>query len=350
MATIINRIRVGVDAMGGDSGPQVVVEGALAALRDSEERISVVFFGDRELIQGHLRLADPRGALAARYEVVHAAQAVDMGEDAAGATRRKKDSSLAVGVRAMKDGASDAFFSAGDTGATVAAALVGLGRLPGVQRPALATLVPADTERGFCVMLDVGATKDCKPPHLQQFALMGDLYARHIMGVADPRIGLLNIGEEAGKGNELAKESHALLTRTPIRFVGNVEGRDIFRGSADVVITDGFTGNVVLKFIESVYAFVTTLLLREIKRSGPLVKTGAFLLTPAGRGIRRRLDYAEYGGAPLLGVDGVCIIGHGRSSAVAVKNGVKMAARFVEHALNEQIRKVLARDQEQHAG
>lgn len=350
MTATANRIRVGVDAMGGDSGPRVVVEGALAALRESEERISILFFGDRDLVQAQLRAADPRGALAGRYEVVHAAQAVDMGEDAAGAARRKRDSSLAVGVKAMKEGSSDAFFSAGDTGATVAAALLGLGRIPGVQRPALATLVPADTPKGFCVMLDVGATKDCKPVHLQQFALMGDLYARHIMGVAEPRIGLLNIGEEAGKGNELAKESHALLARTPVRFVGNVEGRDVFRGSADVVVTDGFTGNVVLKFIESVYTFVVTLLMREIERRNVLVKAGAFLLRPAGRGIRRRLDYAEYGGAPLLGVDGVCIVGHGRSSPRAVKNGIKMAARFVEHALNERIAKVLARDTEQHVG
>ncbi len=335
--------------MGSDSGPEVVVDGALQALRESEDRVSIALIGDRERIEAALVRLDPDSRLAARRSVVHAAQSVEMGEDATAAARRKKDSPLAVGMRLMKDGETDAFFSAGHTGATVAAALLGVGRISGVERPALATLVPADTPKGFCVMLDVGATSDCKPAHLAQFAVMGDLYARHIMGIDDPRVGLLNIGEEPSKGNLLAQEAHALLRQAPVRFIGNVEGRDIFRGAADVVVTDGFTGNVVLKFVESVHTWVTVVFKREV--TGSLTaKLGALLLMPVFRALGKRLDYAEYGGAPLLGVSGVTIIGHGRSSARAVKNGVKMAARFVEHRLNERIQAGLARESERHVG
>jgi glycerol-3-phosphate acyltransferase PlsX len=335
--------------MGGDQGPQVVVEGALEALRETDARVSVVLIGDEAVIRGHLKTMDSSGSLSSRCQVVHAGQSVDMDEDAATAARRKKDSSLAIGMKLMKEGSSDALFSAGNTGAMVAAALLGIGRISGVQRPALATLVPAGTPKGFCVMLDVGATADCKPVHLQQFAIMGDLYARHIMGVEEPRVGLLNIGEESSKGNELARESHELLKTTSIRFVGNVEGRDIFRGAADVVVTDGFTGNVVLKFVESVDSWVKVIFRREVKNN-IFSRLGALLLLPTFRALGRRLDYAEYGGAPLLGVNGVCIIGHGRSSARAVKNGVKMAARFVEHGLNERIQGQVVNEREQHVG
>lgn len=335
--------------MGGDTGPQVIVQGALEALRESEPRLSVVLIGDEAAINAHLKELDPSGDLKSRYSVVHAGQTVEMGEDAVASARRKKDSSLAIGMRMMKEGGTEALFSAGNTGATVAAALLGIGRIPGVHRPALATLVPADTPQGFVVMLDVGATADSKPAFLQQFALMGDLYAKHIMSLPEPRIGLLNIGEESSKGNELARESHELLKQSPIRFIGNVEGRDIFRGQADVVVTDGFTGNVVLKFVESVDVWVKGIFRREIK-SHILARLGAFLLLPTFRALGRRLDYAEYGGAPLLGVNGVCIIGHGRSSAPAVKNGVKMAGRFVDHGLNERIQGLLQKEREQHVG
>jgi glycerol-3-phosphate acyltransferase PlsX len=335
--------------MGGDTGPQVIVQGALEALRESEPRLSVVLIGDETAINAHLKELDPSGDLKARYAVVHAGQAVEMGEDAVASARRKKDSSLAIGMRLMKEGGTEALFSAGNTGATVAAALLGIGRIPGVHRPALATLVPADTPQGFVVMLDVGATADSKPAFLQQFALMGDLYAKHIMALPEPRIGLLNIGEESSKGNELARESHELLKQSPIRFIGNVEGRDIFRGQADVVVTDGFTGNVVLKFVESVDVWVKGIFRREIS-SHILARLGAFLLLPTFRALGRRLDYAEYGGAPLLGVNGVCIIGHGRSSAPAVKNAVKMAGRFVDHGLNERIQGLLQKEREQHVG
>lgn len=335
-------IVVGIDGMGGDSGPGLIVEGALLALDTLGPRISVVLIGQQAALETEVRRlhGESRGG---RLRIEHAAETVEMGEEAATAVRRKRDSSLAVGMRMMKEGSISALFSAGNTGAMVSAALLGLGRIPGVQRPALATLVPADTPSGFCVMLDVGATADCKPSYLRQFAVMGDVYARRILNVAEPRIGLVNIGEEPGKGNELARESHERLAAGGLRFVGNVEGRDIFKGAADVVVTDGFTGNVVLKFVESVSSWVGVILRSEIKHH-LLSRLGALLMLPTFRRIRKRLDYAEYGGAPLLGVNGVCIIGHGKSSPRAVMNGVRVAARFVENNVNRQIEDLLARE------
>jgi glycerol-3-phosphate acyltransferase PlsX len=343
------RIVVGVDGMGGDAGPGVIVEGALLALAELDPRISVVLVGDRPLLEAEVNRRPEARAHGDRLSIEHAAETVDMDEEGATAARRKRDSSLAVGMRLMKEGRIDALFSAGNTGAMVAAALLGLGRIPGVQRPALATLVPADTPRGFCVMLDVGATADCKAGHLQQFGLMGDVYARKILGVAEPRVGLLNIGEESSKGNELAREAHALLEGSALRFIGNVEGRDILRGQADVVVTDGFTGNVVLKFIESVAGWAGGIVKAEIGRR-LLAKFGALLILPAINLLRKRLDYAEYGGAPLLGVKGVCIIGHGRSSARAVKSAVRVAASFVEHHVEDSIQGLFDRERVEHVG
>lgn len=331
--------------MGSDSGPAALVEGAIQALRQLDDRLDVVFIGDEARIRPLLEQVDQGGALATRWEVVHSAESVGM-DEAAAAVRRKKDSSLAVGMRLMKEGRIDALFSAGSTGATVAAALLGLGRIPGVARPALATLVPADTASGNCVLLDVGATADCKPQHLHQFALMGDLYARHVMGIAEPRIGLISIGEESSKGNELTIESHRLLQGAPIRFIGNVEGRDIFRGAADVVITDGFTGNVVLKFIESVYTWIGGIIRRKARFNPFMMIVGLVLK----KTLRERVDPDEYGGAPLLGVNGVCVIGHGRSSPRAVRNGIRVAIRFVDNGLNAQIQALLGREREQIVG
>jgi len=342
-------ITVGVDGMGGDDGPGVIVEGALLALREFSPETRVALIGDQRVLEAEVRRLDPSGAAGGRLLIEHAAESVGMGEEAVVAARRKKESSLAIGTRLMKEGGIDALFSAGNTGAMVAASLLGLGRIPGVQRPALATRVPADTPSGFCVILDVGATSDCKPAHLAQFAIMGDIYARSALGVAQPRVGLLNIGEEPSKGNELAREAHALISRAPINFVGNVEGRDIFRGQADVVVTDGFTGNVVLKFLESVLGWTGRLLKEEIK-SSLMARLGALLILPSLSGLRRRLDYAEYGGAPLLGIKGTCIVGHGRSSPLAVKNGLKAGAAFVSQNINEQIQEVLGKERVEHVG
>lgn len=332
--------------MGGDSGPEVLIQGAIGALKDSDDRLHIVLIGDQNQVRPLLHKHDPGGRYTPRCEIVHAAESVAMDEEAAASVRRKKESSLAIGMRMMKEGSMDALFSAGSTGATVAAALLSLGRIAGVSRPALATLVPADTPGGSCLLLDIGATADCKPLHLQHFALMGDLYARHVMGVATPRVGLLNIGEESSKGNELAVESHKLLKETPIHFIGNVEGRDILKGSVDVVVTDGFTGNVVLKFIESIYAWMGGIVRRRAERNPFFAVVGMGLKSA----LKKRVDPDEYGGAPLLGVNGVCIIGHGRTSPLAVKNGVGMARRFVENGLNQQIQVTLGRQREQHVG
>jgi glycerol-3-phosphate acyltransferase PlsX len=336
-------ITVGVDGMGGDSGPGVIVEGALLALRELDHDGRVTLIGDRSVLEAELRRLDPSGSAGDRLVIEHAAESVGMGEDAATAARRKKESSLAVGTRLMKEGRIDALFSAGNTGAMVAASLLGVGRVPGVLRPALATRVPADTPSGFCVMLDVGATANCKPAHLAQFAVMGEIYTRRILGVAEPRVGLLNIGEEPSKGNDLTREAHELMVGLPIRFAGNVEGRDIFRGQADVVVTDGFTGNVVLKVLESVPGWIQKLLTEQVMK-GPLTQLGALLMRPAFRRFKRRLDYAEYGGAPLLGVNGACIVGHGRSSPKAVKNGLKAGAAFVSENVNDRIQDVLGKE------
>ncbi len=340
---------VGVDGMGGDKGPGVIVEGALLALRELSQETRVALIGDQQVLEAEVRRLDPTGAAGSRLLIEHAAESVGMGEDAAVAARRKKDSSLAIGTRFMKEKRIDALFSAGNTGAMVAASLLNVGRIPGVLRPALATRIPAETPSGYCVILDVGATADCKPAHLAQFAIMGDIYARSALGMAKPRVGLLNIGEESSKGNELAREAHALMARAPIHFVGNVEGRDFFRGQADVVVTDGFTGNVVLKFLESVLGWTGRLLKEEVK-SSLMARLGALLLLPSLSGLRRRLDYAEYGGAPLLGVAGACIVGHGGSSPLAVKNGLKAGAAFVAQNINGQIMEALCTERVEHVG
>ena len=335
--------------MGGDDGPGVIVEGALLALRELSQETRVALIGDQRTLEAEVRRLDPSGSAGSRLLIEHAAESVGMGEDAATATRRKKDSSLAIGTRLIKEGRLDALFSAGNTGAMVAASLLNVGRIPGVLRPALATRIPAETPSGSCVILDVGATADCKPAYLAQFAVMGDIYARSALGVANPRIGLLNIGEEPSKGNELAREAHALLARAPIQFVGNVEGRDFFRGQADVVVTDGFTGNVVLKFLESVLGWTGRLLKDEV-RTSLIARLGALMLLPSLSNLRRRLDYAEVGGAPLLGVAGACIVGHGRSSPRAVKNGLKAGASFVAQNINEQIQAALGKEMAEHVG
>jgi glycerol-3-phosphate acyltransferase PlsX len=219
-----------------------------------------------------------------------------------------------------------------------------MGRVPGVNRPAIATLFPVSSPPYWAVLLDVGATADCKPINLYQFGVLGDIYARLALGVERPRVGLLNIGEESTKGNELAQEAHALLANGTMNFVGNVEGRDILDGRADVVVTDGFTGNIMLKFAESVWSWVTGLVRDEIGEH-VLAKFGAVLLKPSLRRIKHRMDYSEVGGAPLLGVDGVCIIGHGRSDATAVANGVRVAAELVEKGLTQEIRRELSREE-----
>ena len=327
METDSNTVRVCLDAMGGDFAPRRIVEGAIAASRAYGDRISIHLVGDETAIR---RTFEELGVSADAFDVVHAPESVGMGEKAARAVRQKRNSSLAVAAKMMQNGEADALVSAGNTGAVVSTALIGLGRVPGVLRPAIATVIP--NKSGRCVVIDVGATADCKPEYLAQFAVMGSIYAETTLGVPNPRVGLLNIGEEPGKGNELSRAAEAAIGEMPVHFVGNVEGRDIMRGTADVVVCDGFVGNVVLKFAESLVETLAHMVRDELKHD-LLGKLGAGLARPAVRRVFSRLDYAEYGGAPLLGVRGGCIICHGSSSVRAIQNAIRVAAEFVEFDL-----------------
>jgi len=315
-------VRVALDAMGGDRGPEVNVEGAVSAARDLG--IAVTLVGDEAVLSSQLAARDTAGLPVA---VCHAPEAVEMGESPTLALRRKKRSSIRIGLELVRRGEADAFVSAGNTGAVMATALMVLGPLPGVERPAIAVVMPTLT--GRVVMLDVGANVDCKARHLVQFAIMGHVYARNVLTQARPRVGLLSIGEEETKGNELTREAFKELgDESGLNFIGNVEGRDIYAGEADVVVCDGFTGNVALKISEGL-ADALVHMLKEELRTDLLSRAGSLLLMPAFRRFKRRVDYAEWGGAPLLGVDGVCIISHGRSSAKAIRNALRVAAGCV---------------------
>ena len=323
---------IGVDAMGGDFGPSVVVPGVVMALREFPGRFRIVLLGDLDEVKDAWVKARAQDL---PVEFVHAPERVEMDDQPSTVLRRKPNSSLVLATQLQKEGKIDAFFSAGSTGAVVAVSLLGLGRLERVSRPAIASIFP---NRGKgCVVLDVGATSDCKPNHLVQFAEMGSCYAHDVLGLPTPRVGLLSIGEEATKGDELRQETHRLLAETPnLNFIGNVEGRDILRGEVDVVVTDGFTGNVVLKLAESVVGHLAQSARREIGRNLQS-KLGALLMRPAFERLKGQFDYAEYGGAPLLGVDGVIFIGHGRSSPRAIRSAIRSTATFVEQKVNAHI-------------
>jgi len=319
--------------MGGDFAPASIVAGVVEAVRAFPHRVEPVLVGDAAAIRLELERLNATGL---ELEILHAEQRVEMGEGGADAFRKKKDSSMNVATRLVRDGGAVGIVSAGNTGAMVAASLLNLGRIPGVHRPAIATLIP--TQGGhWTVMLDVGAAPDCKPVHLLQFGILGEVYARVLLGIPRPRVGLLNIGEESTKGSDLAQEAHALLAGSGFDFVGNVEGKDILHGRADVVVTDGFTGNVLLKFAESVWAWGVTAVRREIGEH-LLAKMGAYLLKPSLRRFKENVDYSHQGGAPLLGVNGIAIIGHGRSSPKAIRNALRVAADLVERGIVAEIR------------
>lgn len=321
--------------MGGDLAPRVNIQGALEALAEPGSAFDVVLVGDETAIREEAK----RLGVADRLpRIIHAAEQVEMSEHAAQAVRKKRDSSIVVCARLHKAGEVDAIVSAGNTGAVVAAGLFEIGRIEQIQRPAIATVLP--TPQGNVVILDVGATSDCKPAHLAQFAIMGSIYARLVLKIEKPRVGLLNIGEEAEKGSELYYEAHQLLKRSPVHFIGNIEGREVILGTADVVVCDGFVGNVLLKFAESVIPSISTMIKDEIA-AHPLSAMAGLLLKPAFRRLKRRLDYAEVGGAPLLGVAGTCIIAHGRSNVRAMKNAIKVAARCAEARVADSIREQL---------
>ncbi len=332
------KVTVAVDAMGGDYAPASVVQGAYLAAEELGDKVALVLVGNRDKITDCIqtsRLESPP------FEIEHAPEEVLMEEKPTDALRRKKSSSIAVASRLHKCGDANAILSAGNTGAVVASALLTLGRLEGVLRPAIATSFP--TEKGVTTVLDMGANPECKPANLLQFGVMGSIYESYIHSKVNPRIGLLSIGQEATKGNDLILAAHRLFSESDLNFVGNIEGQDILKGAVDVVVTDGFVGNVILKFMESLLDFLNSLAWRHVKRD-IFAKVGLFLLKSAFRSIKRTLDYTEYGGAPLLGVNGVCIICHGSSSPKAISSGIKVAYRMVIDEVNDHIKKRLISD------
>ena len=326
-------MRIVVDAMGGDDAPAVEVAGAVAAMREGDADLRILLAGDEARVRAELEKAG--AASEPRFSVVHAPERIEMGEDPARQVRRKKGASIAVATQLLRDGHADGLVSAGNTGAVVASSLLTLGRIPGVRRPGIATFLPSPT--GGAVLLDVGANSDCTPQHLVQFAVMGSIFARKLLDRENPKVGLLNIGEESSKGNKLVQTTYPLLQASRLNFVGTVEGRDIFRGGVDVVVCDGFVGNVVLKFSESVIHLMKHLVKEEI---GDALrhKLGALLLRPVFKSLSQQLNYEEYGGAPLLGVDGVVIIAHGSSSPRAIASAVRVAVRFARERINDHIR------------
>jgi len=332
-------IWVAVDAMGGDFAPANVVDGALAAARHFD--LGVALVGPAAAIEAEVVRHAATGFVdRGRVRIVDAPEVVSMAESPAAALRRKPNASIRVAAELVERGDAAALCSAGHTGATVMAAHGTFGMLPGVDRPALAAAIPTRKGRP-AILLDVGASVECRPQHLLQFAVMGRLYARVAFDVESPRIGLLSIGEEATKGNELTREAHRLLKASSLAFIGNVEARDVYSGDADVIVCDGFTGNVALKISEGLVEMVETLLGEELS-STVTTRVGSLLTRRALRHFRRRVDYSEYGGAPLLGVAGATIVGHGRSSARAVRNAVAMAYRFAADRFIERVEQDIA--------
>ncbi len=324
-------MKIAVDAMGGDYAPHAVVEGAVSAVRD--HGCQVILVGDREVVEQELsRHAFPAGSIL----VKHAGQVVGMDESPSTALRRKPDSSLRQIFELVKSGEASAAVSAGNSGAAMVAAMFVLRTLPGIERPAIATLLPTGSAR--VLLLDAGANVDCKSRHLLQFGCMGHTLAKYALGIPVPRVGILSNGEEEGKGNELVRATYPLLAGSGLNFVGNVEGRDIFRGAADVVVCDGFAGNVVLKVAEGVVEVLSVKLKEELLASSPLARLGFLLMRPALRRFKRNFDYAEYGGALLLGVDGVGIISHGRSSPLAIKNAIRTAESYAKSRVIQHLR------------
>lgn len=322
-------VRVAVDAMGGDYAPRAVVEGVVNAVNKSDVSVSLVGFKDK--IQQELSRFkfDAR-----RIEIVHADEVVEMHESPAVAIRKKKNSSISIGINLLKEKKADAFFSAGNTGGVVCAATLNLGLLETIERPGIAIVMPNLT--GVSLIIDAGANINPKPLHLLQYGIMGSAYFEQILGKKNPSVGLLNIGEEESKGTDFVKETYQLLEHSPVNFIGNIEGKDIFSGHCDVIVCDGFIGNVTLKVAESMAETLTFFLKQELS-STIWGKIGFFLAKQSFRNFKKKIDYSEYGGAPLLGVDGVVIIGHGRSSAKAVMNAISFAKEEVERNINQNI-------------
>ncbi|MDQ3811197.1 MAG: phosphate acyltransferase PlsX [Chloroflexota bacterium] len=331
-------VRIALDAMGGDHAPDAPIAGAVDAARAWGHQIQLV--GREGEVRAALRKVADLDGVDHLLQVVHAPEVIEMGEHPASAVRAKRHSSMATGVDLVKRGVADCFVSAGNTGGVLATALLGLRRIEGItsERPALAAQLP--TTRGTCVLLDVGANVDVKPEWLAQFALMGSIYAE-ILGISRPTVATLSNGEEEGKGNAVLAAAVPLIQQLPINYVGNIEGKDVTAGGADVVVVDGFAGNIFLKGAEGVVATMTELIRQELTRN-PLRAVLAAGLRPAFRAVGRRLSYEAYGGVPLLGVNGVCIVAHGRSTPLAIQNAIGAGARCVDLKLVERIRERVA--------
>ncbi len=316
-------MKIVVDAMGGDHAPQAVIEGVVDAL--NELSVDIVLVGPKDQIVSELSKYKYPGE---RVEIVHTDEVVGMHEAATVAVRKKRNSSISLGINLLKDPRYSAFVSAGNTGAVVAASTINLGMLPGVERPAIGLIIP--TLKGFSFLIDVGANTDPKPQHFLHNAQMAAVYMREVMGTENPSVGLLNIGEESTKGTDFVKEIHKLMAEKAKNFIGNTEANEVFTGKSDCIICDGFVGNIVLKVSEGLMESVGTLLRREIKKS-PIAMFGAFLVKSKLMGAKKQIDYSEYGGAPLLGVNGIVMICHGRSNPKAIKNAIRATMREVEH-------------------
>ncbi len=316
-------MKIALDAMGGDYAPASTVEGAIDAINEYQD-LSIILVGNEAKIKKEL---DERDCTSLPISIRHASQVVEMDDSPLSALRRKKNSSIRIAIDLVKSGDADAMVSAGNSGVVMAMALYVLGKLPGVERPAIATVMPS--LKDHFVLLDAGANVDCKPLHLYQFAIMGEAYASFIFENDNPRVGLLSIGEEDAKGNELTKESFKLIKNSHVNFIGNIEGQDIFLGDADVVVCDGFVGNIALKVSEGLAETIHRMLRSEImEKAAAAGKEGAHLIKEAFSGLKKRTDYSEYGGAPLLGISKPCIISHGRSTSKAIKNAIKVAGVF----------------------
>jgi glycerol-3-phosphate acyltransferase PlsX len=329
-------MRIAIDAMGGDFAPQTTVEGAYLYQKETKNRNDIVLVGNEKLVHDECaKIGDHKDY---KISFVHADEVIAMNESPTEALKIKKNSSISVGLALHKNNEVDAFVSAGNTGAQMAASLLNLGRINGVHRPAIGSFIPS--EKGLVFLIDVGANSDCKPINLVQFGIMGGIFVDHIYEGANPTIGLLNIGEEEKKGNDLAQAAYQLMKKNLRGFVGNIEGRDILKGKVDIVVCDGFIGNIILKFAESVIGVLTKSFRKNIG-SNLFTNLGALLVKPAFSELRRNYDYEEYGGVPLLGVNGISIICHGSSSAKAIKNALSVAERMGVKKVNEHISETL---------
>ncbi len=329
-------MHIALDAMGGDHGPDELIAGAIQAVQEVDLRVTLV--GDEQLIRASLDRLSSAGDASSRLQVVHTSEMVEMGESPVEAIRKKKNASVMVAFDLVRTGDVDAAVSAGNSGATMAAAIRKLGRLKHVARPGLASIVP--TLKKPVVMMDVGANVDCRPQHLFQFALMASAFSQ-IFDIDAPRVGILSIGEETGKGNHLVKEAHAMLAESSLNFIGNVEGRDIFQGDVDVIVCDGFVGNICLKVSEGLVEAASQMIREGIMGSWA-AKMGYLLARPVFRRLKKRVDYAEYGGAPLLGINGTGLICHGKSSAAAIKNALIETGKIVDMQVNAKIAESIA--------